>query len=240
MRRYFTAGAVAQGVRRPRLEADRRLPDPQPDPPRPRVPDQGGARGLRRPLPAPADRRDQEGRHPRRRADEVLRGPDGELLPERPGRARRQPGGDALRRPARGDLPRGRPPQLRRHALHRRPRPRRRRRLLRHLRRAGDLRRGRHREAGDPPADVRAHLLVLQVRGPGLRQDLPAHARGSGSSSRGTKVREMLEAGETPPPEFTRHEVADDPDRRLQGLRPSENDQGERSKCQITRASPSG
>ena len=81
MRRYFTPGRVAQGVRRSRLEADRRLPDPQPDPSRPRVPDEGGARGLRRPLPAPADRRDQEGRHPRRRADEVLRGPDGQLLP---------------------------------------------------------------------------------------------------------------------------------------------------------------
>ncbi len=98
---------VAQGgVREAGLEADRRLPDAQPDPPRARVPDQGGARGLRRALPAPADRRDEEGRHPRRRADALLRDPDGEVLPERPRRARRQPGRDALRRPARGDLPR--------------------------------------------------------------------------------------------------------------------------------------
>ena len=49
--------------------------------------------------------------------------------------------------PARGDLPRRRAPQLRRHALHRRPRPRGRRRLLRHLRRPGDLRRDRHRRS---------------------------------------------------------------------------------------------
>ena len=61
--------------------------------------------------------------------------------PQRPGGARREAGEDALRRPARGGPARDRPPQLRRHALHRRPRPRRRRRLLRHLRRAEDLRR---------------------------------------------------------------------------------------------------
>ena len=93
--------------------------------------------------------------------------------------------------------------------LHRRPRPRRRRRLLRHLRRPGDLRRGRHRQAGHPPADVRAHLLVQQVRGHGLGQDLPATTEESRLFLSGTKVREMLENGETPPPEFTRHEVAD-------------------------------
>ena len=74
---------VAQGLRRPRLEAGRRLPDPQPDPPRPRVPDQGRAGDDRRPLHPPADRQDQGRRHPRRRADALLRGPDGELLPAR-------------------------------------------------------------------------------------------------------------------------------------------------------------
>ena len=61
--------------------------------------------------------------------------------PQRPGRPRRQAGEDALRRPARGGPARDRPPQLRGHALHRRPRPRGRRRLLRHLRRPEDLRR---------------------------------------------------------------------------------------------------
>ena len=42
------------------------------------------------------------------------------LLPRRSGDARRLPGGDALRGPARGDLPRDRPPELRLHPLHRR------------------------------------------------------------------------------------------------------------------------
>ena len=45
----------------------------------------------------------------------------------------RKAGQDALRRPPRGGPARDRPPQLRRHPLHRRPRPRRRRGLLRHL-----------------------------------------------------------------------------------------------------------
>ena len=65
-----------------------------------------------------------------------------------PRAARDQPGRDALRRPARGDLPRPDPQELRLHPLHRRPRPRRRGRLLRHLRRPGDLRRVRPRGAG--------------------------------------------------------------------------------------------
>ena len=165
---------VEGGVRRARLEADRRLPDPQPDPPRARVPDQGRARDLRRALYPPADRRDQEGRHPGRRADALLRGPDGQLLPPRPRDARRQPRQDALRRPARGGPARDHPPQLRLHALHRRPRPRRRRRLLRHLRRTADLRRHRHRGARDHAAVLRAHVLVQRVRGDGLGEDLPA------------------------------------------------------------------
>ena len=50
------------------------------------------------------------------------------------------PGRHALRRPARGDLARDRAQELRLHALHRRARPRGRRQLLRHLRRAEDLR----------------------------------------------------------------------------------------------------
>ena len=81
MRRYKTPAETQAGVRRPRLEADRRLPDPQPDPPRPRVPDQGRAGDLRRALHPAADRQDQGRRHPRRRADALLRGADGEVLP---------------------------------------------------------------------------------------------------------------------------------------------------------------
>ena len=38
----------------------------------------------RRPDDPPADRQDQGGRHPRGRADALLRGPDGRLLPGRP------------------------------------------------------------------------------------------------------------------------------------------------------------
>ena len=75
------AGRAQSRLRGARLEEDRRLPDPQPDPPRPRVPDQGRAGDLRRALHPPADRQDQGRRHPRRRADALLRGADGELLP---------------------------------------------------------------------------------------------------------------------------------------------------------------
>ena len=107
----------------------------------------------------------------------LLRGADGEVLPAGPGDPRRQPVEDALRGPAGGDPARAHPPQLRLHPLHRRPRPRRRRRLLRHLRRAEDLRRDRHRRAGDPAALLRAHLLVQRVRGDGVGQDLPARLR---------------------------------------------------------------
>ena len=170
------ARAVEEGVRRPRLEADRRLSDPQPDPPRPRVPDQGRARGLRRAVPASADRRDEEGRHPGGRADALLRGPDGEVLPPRAGDPRRQPGEDALRRAARSGAARDHPAQLRLHPLHRRPRPRRGRRLLRHLRRAADLRRHRLRRARHRAAVLRAHLLVPRLRGNGVGQDLSASA----------------------------------------------------------------
>ena len=57
--------------------------------------------------------------------------------------ARGLPGRDALRRAARGRLARDLPQELRLLALHRRPRPRGRGQLLRHLRRPPDLRRVR-------------------------------------------------------------------------------------------------
>ena len=62
--------------------------------------------------------------------------------------------------PARGDLARDLPQELRLHALHRRPRPRRRRQLLRHVRRAEDLQRVRAGRAGHPDAELRALVLV--------------------------------------------------------------------------------
>ena len=60
----------------------------------------------------------------------------------------------------RGDLARDLPQELRLHPLHRRSRPRRRRQLLRHVRRAADLQRVRARRAGHPDAELRALVLV--------------------------------------------------------------------------------
>ena len=62
----------AGDLRRARLAARRRLPDPEPDPPRARVPDEGRARDGRRPADPPAGRRHEgrrrPGRDPRRAA----------------------------------------------------------------------------------------------------------------------------------------------------------------------------
>ena len=82
---------------------------------------------------------------PAARAHRLLPRAARQLLPGRPHAALGVPGGHALRRPARGGLARDLPQELRLLALHRRPRPRRRRQLLRHLRRAADLRRARRR-----------------------------------------------------------------------------------------------
>ena len=55
----FTPAASRAGLRRARLEDGRRLPDAQPRPPRARVHPEVGAGDRRRPVPAPAGRRDQ-------------------------------------------------------------------------------------------------------------------------------------------------------------------------------------
>ena len=57
----------AGALRRARLEARRRVPDPQPDPPGARVPDQVRARDRRRAPHPPARRRDEVGRRARPR-----------------------------------------------------------------------------------------------------------------------------------------------------------------------------
>ena len=66
-------------------------------------------------------------RHAGGDARRVLRRARRELLPGRPRARLGLPGRDALRRAARGDLARDLPQELRLLALHRRPRPRRRR-----------------------------------------------------------------------------------------------------------------
>jgi adenylylsulfate kinase len=130
----------------------RRLPDAQPDPPRARVPAEGRARDRRRPPRAPARRGHEVRRRPGRRAHECYRGRCSTATTRaRPRAALRLPGRDALRRAARGDLARDLPQELRLHALHRRPRPRRRGQLLRHLRRAAHLRRVRAARARRQP-----------------------------------------------------------------------------------------
>ena len=99
------------------------------------------------------------------------------LLPERPRGAERAAGGDALRRTARGDLPRAGAQELRLHALHRRARSRGRGQLLRHVRRAPHLPFVCARRAGHPAAVLRPRVLLQGVRRHGVDQDLPARGR---------------------------------------------------------------
>ena len=86
-----------------------------------------GARDRRRPADPPARRRHEVGRRARGDARRVLPRARRRLLPGRPRARLRLPRGHALRRPARGGLARDLPQELRLLALHRRPRPRRRR-----------------------------------------------------------------------------------------------------------------
>ena len=107
----------------------------------------------------------------------------------------RVPVRDALRRPARSDLPRADPQELRLHALHRRPRPRRRRQLLRHLRRAArfsGVRAGRDRRSRPSCSSTRssADAAAAWPR----RRPAPTAPR-IGSTLSGTQVREMLAEG---------------------------------------------
>jgi len=110
-------------------------------------------------------------------------------------------------RPARGDLPRPEPQELRLHPFHRRARPRRGRQLLRHLRRPEDLREFEPGRAGHHPAFFEAHLLLQALRR--MATARPARTTARTVTLSGPRVREMLSQGELPPPEFSRPEVAE-------------------------------
>jgi sulfate adenylyltransferase len=112
----------------------------------------------------------------------------------------------ALRRPARGAAARGVPPELRLLAPDRRPRPRRGGQLLRPVRRAPHLRRDPEGRAGDPAAEDRLDLLVLQVRRHGLGAHLPARRRRPPAGLR-HQAAQVLSEGADVPPEFSRPEV---------------------------------
>ena len=167
----------AQGLRGARLAPSRRLPDPQSHPPGARVLDQGCPRDRRRPAHPPARRRDEVRRRAGRNARRVLPRPRRQLLPGRPRDRVRVPGRDALRGPARGDLARDLPQELRLLALHRRARPRGRRRLLRHVRRAAHLRRVRAARARHRADVLRARVLVQRLRLDGDAEDVSARRR---------------------------------------------------------------
>src|SRR5256885_2360061 len=75
-----------RGLRRARMEPRGRLPDPQPDPPRARVPDEGRARDRRRTTDPSPGRRHQVRRRAGRNACRVLPDTARELLPAGPRR----------------------------------------------------------------------------------------------------------------------------------------------------------
>src|SRR5258706_2998887 len=164
------AGAVPG----PGLEHGGRVPDAQPDAPVARISRQDRAGGLRRrPHPLAAGKA-QARRHPAggQRAGDL--GADPELFRARQRRAGGLSARHALRRPARGAPARGVPAELRLQPPHRRARSRRRRRLLRAVRRAGDLRPDPARLAADRADENRLDVLVLSLRRHGLGAHLSA------------------------------------------------------------------
>jgi len=108
--------------------------------------------------------------------------------------------------------------ELRLLAPDRRARPCGRRRLLRPLRRAEDLRRDPSRRAGAPAARHGLDLLLLRVRLDGLDEDLPHESKaviddngeyrgGARLLLSGTLLRKLMSEGKPVPKEFSKPEV---------------------------------
>jgi ATP sulfurylase len=178
------------------------------DPPRARVPDEGGARDGRRPPRAPDRGGDEGRRRPRGGPHPLLRGPARALLPARARAAGGEPGRHALCRAARGGLPRS-------CAATTAPRT------------SSSAATTPASGAGTAPttpiaSSTRSHRASsgssrcasstrsgAPSRGRWPRRRRRRPGRTSGVALSGTGLREMLARGERPPEEFTRPEVAD-------------------------------
>ena len=165
-------------LRRARVELRGRLPDAEPDPPRARV----RRRSRSRPSTACSSTRSSGTRRATTSPPtcaSTATGAARRLLPRRPRPALGIPGGDALRGAEGGDLARDLPQELRLLALHRRPRPRGRRHLLRHLRRAVDLRRASRRTSSTSSRCSSSTRSSARRAGRWRAQDVPARQGGS-------------------------------------------------------------
>jgi adenylyl-sulfate kinase len=173
-----------RALREPRLGHGGRFSNPKPHPPRPRIHHQMRARDLRWLDDSPLGGGDQERRHSRAGAYEMLRSALGEVLPQGPRRTFGLSCSDALRRAARSHLPRHRAEELWLLTFHRGARSRRCGQLLRHLRRAEDLRPVFTERARNHPAQLRERVLLQGGLRHGDGQDGPRRREHPGFSFR--------------------------------------------------------
>ena len=182
------AGRSAQSVCRARVDHRGRLQLAQPDAQFPCLPGMDRHRSLRRRLHPPTGRQAETRRYSGRSAREGHRRAGQQVFPQGPRHPGRLSHGDALCRSARGPAARPVPPELRLHAPDRGPRPCRRGRLLRTLRRAEDLQRDPGRRAAAAAAVHGLDVLLLRMRLHGLDEDLPARARPSSTRTATTRA----------------------------------------------------